>query len=457
MGQESEPMTKNYDLMVVGAGMAGIAAANKSAAAGWSVAIVDTLLYGGTCALRGCDPKKILRRGAEIIDSARLMSGKGIDSEGLSINWADLMKHKHGFIDPIPQHMEDGLARHGVDTIHGGARFVDKNQLAIGGTTFQAEHFLIAAGARPRPMTFPGVEHMIDSTEFLDLKELPRRILFVGGGFVSFEFAHIAARAGSTPVIIDRHPIPLSGFDPDLVELLISRGSNVGITVKRSTTVTGIESAAHGYRVALDNSGSPESAEFDLIVHGAGRIADLGHLGLDAAGVDHGDRGVRVAGHLQSITNPSVYAAGDSADTAGMPLTPVAVSEGKVAASNMLKGTTTVPDYAGIPTAVFTIPELARVGLLETEAREQGIDLDVRFSDTSDWYSNYRVGETTAATKILIDRATDRIVGAHLFGPEYGELINTFGLAIKLDLTTRQLKSVTTAYPTVGSDLGSML
>jgi glutathione reductase (NADPH) len=140
-----------------------------------------------------------------------------------------------------------------------------------------------------------------------------------------------------------------------------------------------------------------------------------------------------------------------------MPLTPVAVFEGKVAASNMLNATTTVPDYTGVPTAVFTIPELARVGMLEQEAKDQGIAVDVRYSDTSGWYSNYRIGETTAAAKILIDRSSDRVVGAHLLGPEYGELINFLALAMKLDLTTRQLKSMTAAYPTVGSDLGSML
>lgn len=132
------------------------------------------------------------------------------------------------------------------------------------------------------------------------------------------------------------------------------------------------------------------------------------------------------------------------------------MSEGKVAASNMLKAATTAPDYAGV-TAVFTIPELTRVGLLETEARDAGIDLDVRYTDTGGWYSNYRIGETTAAAKILIDRSSDRIVGAHLLGPEYAELINILGLAMKLDLTTCQLKSMTAAYPTVGSDLGSML
>ncbi|GAB2731354.1 hypothetical protein GCM10027273_07440 [Nocardioides pakistanensis] len=291
----------------------------------------------------------------------------------------------------------------------------------------------------------------------MDLRELPERILFVGGGFISFEFAHIAARAGISPVIIDRGPRPLKAFDPDLVELLIGRGADTGIELWRSTTITGIEKSQTGYQVTMERSGQAETVEFDLVIHGAGRIPDLAALDLDAAGVEWDEHGVRVAAHLQSTSNPAVYAAGDAANSPGMPLTPVAVFEGKVAASNMLKATTTVPDYAGVPTAVFTIPELTRVGMLEQEAREQGLDVAVRHRDTSGWYSNYRIGETTAATKILIDRSTDRILGAHLLGPEYGELINFLGLAMKLNLTTRQLKSMTAAYPTIGSDLGSIL
>ena len=450
-------MAKAYDLIVIGAGMAGVAAANKCASQGWHVAIVDAQSYGGTCALRGCDPKKILRRGAEIIDSARLMRGKGIEDPALRINWHDLMWHKRGFTDPVPHNLERELASHGVDTLHGQARFLDKNRVDIAEASLEAGHFLITTGAHPRPFEFPGNEHLIDSTDFLNLDTLPPRILFVGGGFISFEFAHIAARAGSSPTVIDRGPRPLKEFDPDLVDLLIGRSLQAGIAVRPSTTVTAVDRTDTGYRVILEAAGGPETIECDLIVHGAGREADLTGLDLDAAGVDWGARGVSVAGHLQSTTNPAVYAAGDSADTPGMPLTPVAVFEGKVAASNMVNGTTRTPDYAGVPTVVFTIPELARVGMLEQQASERGLDIDVRYSNTSGWYSNYRIGETTAAAKILVDRTTDQVVGAHLLGPEYAELINILGLAMKLRLTTRQLKSMTGAYPTVGSDLGSML
>lgn len=450
-------MTDAYDLIVIGAGMAGVGAANKCASKGWRVAIVDALPYGGTCALRGCDPKKILRRGAEIIDAARLMRGKGIDDTGLSINWADLMAHKRGFTDPVPPNMEASLSGNGVDTLHGTATFTGANQLDIDGQPFGSTHFLLATGARPRPMRIPGEEHLIDSTDFLNLEDLPRRVLFVGGGFISFEFAHIAARVGARVVIIDHGTRPLHGFDPDLVELLVTRGDDVGIKLRRETGIIAIERTGSTFQATVETGGEHSRIETDLVVHGAGRIPRLAELDLDAANIAHGERGVTVAGHLQSTTNPAVYAAGDAADTPGMALTPVAVFEGKVAASNMLKGATVTPDYNGVPTAVFTIPELARVGLLEEDAKAKGLDVDVRYHDTSGWYSNYRIGETTVATKILIDRSTDTIVGAHMLGPEYGELINFLALAIKLRLTTRQLKSMTTTYPSVSSDLGSML
>ncbi|MDZ7733149.1 MAG: NAD(P)/FAD-dependent oxidoreductase [Acidimicrobiia bacterium] len=450
-------MTANYDLIVVGAGMAGISAANKAAAAGWRTAIVDELPYGGTCALRGCDPKKILRHGAEIVDAADLMRHKGIDENGLSINWADLMRHTRGFTDPVPGNAERELASNGVDTLHGTATFTSPTALEIDDTVYEPRNALIATGARPRPLGFPGADQMIDSTEFLHLESLPGSVVFVGGGFISFEFAHIAARAGSAVTIIDRGDRPLRGFDPDLVGLLVARSATVGIALRTRSTVDRIEATGSGHRILLDTPDGPAIIEADLVVHGAGRIPNLSTLELDTAGVAHTDRGVTVAAHLQSTTNSAVYAAGDAADTDGMALTPVAVFEGKVAVSNMTRGHQSVPDYRGVPTTVFTIPELARVGLLEHDARERGLDIEVRFTDTSGWYSNYRIGETTAAVKVLVDTATDTIVGAHMLGPGYAELINICGLTMKLGLTTRQLKSATAAYPTVGSDLGSML
>lgn len=367
------------------------------------------------------------------------------------------MAHMRGFTDRIPRSMERELTGNNVTCLHGTARFTGPRQIEIDGIAHEARHVLIATGARPRPLDFPGSEHLIDSTQFLELEALPERIVFVGGGYIAFEFAHLASRSGADCVIVDHGERPLRQFDPDLVGLLVDRTQRDGIAVHQGAEVAGVERIGASYRVSVNQEGTQSTLTADLVVHAAGRVADLHSLGLDAANVASGPSGVQVSDHLQSTTNPAVYAAGDAAQTPGEPLTPIAVIEGKVAASNLLKGTRTVPDYAGIPSTVFTLPELNRVGMLEHEARSRGMDIDVRYTDTSGWYSNYRIGETTGAANIIIERRTNLVLGAHLLGHDYAELVNTVGLAIKLGLTTSQLGSAVATYPSTGSDLSSLL
>jgi glutathione reductase (NADPH) len=450
--------TQKFDLIVLGVGMAAVSAANKCAAAGWSVAVVDELPYGGTCALRGCDPKKMLRRGAEIIDAARLMQDNGINPGEIRIDWADLVAFTRTFTGKMPGKIEASLDDKGVTTLHGSARFVDENTIEIDGKErLQADHILIATGSKPRPIDIPGAAHLTDSTEFMRMETLPKRILFIGGGFISFEFAHIAARAGSKVCIVDRGERPLKGFDVDLVERLVKRGGEVGVEVRRRTSLKSIRRDGSSYLVTVETDNQTDELQADLVVHGAGRVPAIDQLDLSAAAIEASASGIAVNEYLQSRSNTAVYAAGDAADTQGAPLTPVAVFEGKVAASNMLKGNQTEPDYKGVPSVVFTIPELARVGMLEEEAIEVGYQVRVAENDTSGWYSNIRVGENCAGTKIIIDDDTDKILGGHLLGHGYGELVNFLGLAMRLGLTTGDLKKMVSAYPSVGSDLGSML
>jgi glutathione reductase (NADPH) len=450
-------MSETFDLVVIGTGAAASTVANRCRAAGWTVAIVDELPYGGTCQLRGCDPKKVLRRAAEVVDATRLMRGKGIADPGLRIDWPGLMRFKRGFTDPVPANKQQAFADSGIVTCNGTARFVAEDALEVGGEHLQARHIVIASGAEPVPLPIRGAEHLTTSDRFLELDQLPRRVLFIGGGYVSFEFAHIAARADAEVVVLDRGARPLKAFEPDLVAQLLDRSRALGIDFWAKAAVEAIEQVAAGFRVLATIEGRRETFEADLVVHGAGRAPALERLDLERGKVRADKKGVAVDEHLQSVSNPRVYAAGDAAATAGAPLTPVASLEGAVVASNLLDGNTRTPDYTGVPSAVFTIPALARVGLDEAEARARGLEVEVKVTDMSDWYSVARVGETHACAKVLLETGAGRILGAHLLGPEAGELINFFGLAMRTGLTASDLQKLVSAYPSAASDLGYLL
>ncbi|HRN19185.1 MAG TPA: NAD(P)/FAD-dependent oxidoreductase [Trueperaceae bacterium] len=444
---------QRYDIVVIGAGTAGQVIAHKTAAAGKSVAIIDTRPYGGTCMLRGCDPKKVLVGAAEVTDWARRMGPHGVTGE-LAIDWPALMSFKRTFTDSVPGRVERSLEKSGVTTLHGGPRFKGPNELELDGGILTAEHIVLAVGARPRTLAFPGAEHLVTSTDFLDLDDLPKRIVFVGGGYVSFEFAHVAARAGATVTVLDRNERPLPGFEPELVDSLVRASRAVDIDVQLEQDVTKVERLGSAFRVST-SGGATITA--DLVVHGAGRVPELDGLGLEAAGIAFdAERGVSVDDHLRSTTNPSVYAAGDGADTAGWPLTPVASHEGYVVAANLL-GKDATPDYRGTPSVVFTVPALARAGLLESEARARGLEVTVRHADTHDWCSARRTGQEHAGYKVIEERATGRILGAHLLGDRAGDVIDIFALAIRHGLTAQDLKRSILVHPSEASDVAYMV
>ncbi len=450
-------MNKKFDLIALGTGSGAAGAAGRCRAAGWSVAVVDSRPFGGTCALRGCDPKKVLVGAADLIDWNHRMAGKGVAGERVKIEWGDLMRFKRTFTDPVPAAREKSYADRGIATFHGSARFVGPTSVQLGEEVLEGKHILIATGAKPVELKFPGAEHVISSDDFLELEELPRRIVFIGGGYISFEFTNLAARAGAEVTILHRGRRPLELFDPDLVARLVEHTRSQGIAVELESEATAIEKTAAGLCVRASSATGDRSFPTDLVVRGAGRVPNLDDLNLEAAGVERERRGVRVNEYLQSISNPAVYAAGDAAASGGPPLTPVAGYESQIVAANLLEGNHRTADYGPVPSVVFTLPPLAAVGLSEEAARSQGLKFRVNHQSTAGWYSSRRVGETCSAFKTLVEEGSDRILGAHLLGPHAEEIINLFALAMKAGMTTATLKEILFAYPTQGSDVRYML
>ena len=448
-------MAKRYRLAVIGTGTAAMTAAMRTAKAGWSVAVIDSRPFGGTCALRGCDPKKMLVGGASAVDHVRQMLGKGI-AEDTRIDWSDLMAFKRGFTDPVPGKREQSFAKAGIDALYGRARFTGPSAIDVDGQQIEAENILIATGAEPVSLGIPGEEHLIDNEAFLELDELPRRITLVGGGYIAAEFSHIAARAGADVTILQHGERMLKNFDPDLVGWLMEKFREIGVDVRTNTSVEAVERTGDGFRVSATRDGQESSVEADLVVHAAGRAPALADLNLDAAGIVTDDGRLRLNEYLQSTSNPSVYAAGDAAQM-GPPLTPVSSHDARAVVANLLEGNHRKPDYAGVPSVAFTIPPIASVGISEAEARERGLRFRMNCEHASDWFTARQAAEPTYGFKVLVDEESDRVLGAHIVGPHADEVINIFAVAVRHGLTTAQLQDTMFAYPSGASDIGSML
>lgn len=450
-------MKEKFDLIAIGTGSAASAAAYKCRSAGWKVAIIDSRPFGGTCALRGCDPKKVLIGAAELIDWHHRMAELGIIEKDVRIDWQALMRFKRTFTDPVPKSMEQRFTKAGITTFHGRASFVDQTTVRVGNDTLIGRYVLIATGAEPMKLGIKGEEYLTTSEQFLELDKLPERIIFVGGGYISFEFAHLAARAGSKVRILHRGSNPLEGFDPDLVTQLVQVTKDVGIDIELDGAVNTIEKSTHNFIVHTDTKREKLTFEADMVVHGAGRVPEVSDLNLEKAGVDFDRKGVKVNEYLQSVSNPVVYAAGDDADSGGLPLTPVAGLEGKVVALNLLEGNHHKPDYTGVATVAFTVPSIASVGLSETEAKKQGLKFRTNHQDTSSWYSTRRVNMKHTGFKVLVEEKSNLILGAHLLGPHADEVINLFAMAIKHGIKADEVKEILFAYPTSASDIGYMV
>jgi glutathione reductase (NADPH) len=449
-------MATRYDLIVIGSGAAASGVAYQVRQAGRSVALIDCRPFGGTCALRGCDPKKVLVSGAETVRAATRLSGRGVRGQP-SIDWDGLMAFKRTFTDPVPAQRASGYRERGIDAFQGTARFRGPHALSVAGTDLEGRHIVLAAGAEPVALGIPGQEYAITHEDFLSLESLPRRVVFIGGGYIAAEFSNIAALSGARVTVLQRDERMLTGFDPDLVGWLMDSFRSMGITVATGVKVAAIERAEAGFTVRYSSQSGAASVAAELVVHAAGRKPALQALALEAGGVAVDERGrLRLNEWLQSVSNPAVYAAGDAAQR-GPPLTPVAGRDAEIVAANVLHGNTRKAAYQAVPTVAFTIPPIAAVGLGEAAARAAGGGVQINCRRASDWYTARRLAEPVYGFKVIIEEASRRILGAHLVGPSAEETINLFALAIRESLTTEALREALFAYPTAASDIAYML
>ncbi len=448
---------KKYNLIVIGSGSGGASVAYACKEKGWTVAIVDKQPLGGTCALRGCNPKKVLVGAAEIIDHTHRMKDLGINQEA-TIHWNDLMNFKNTFTEHVPKNSYNRFVENGIDVYQGVGHFISENQLLVNDEVLEAEKFLIAAGSKPRPLQLDGNQYIQTSDEFLELEELPKRIVFVGGGYISFEFSHIANKAGAKVSMIHRSKNALKEFEQELVDELVNISKQQGIDFFFEATIESIEKENEELIVHfLDSNKQKRSIVCDAVFHGAGRIADVQQLNLENAKISYTNKGITVNEYLQSIDNPNVYAAGDAADTSGFDLTTVASTEARVVIHNLLNEEKVVADYRVVASVVFTQPKLAMLGLSEKQCVSQNIETTIKNVDMTQWYTSKRTNESSVLFKLILDRESKRIVGVHILGENADDLINHFVMIMTFNLSFEQIKNINFAYPTSAYDLKHLL
>ncbi len=447
-------MVHYFDIVIIGGGNAGFGVSQVAAEAGKSLAFIEDWDFGGTCPNRGCTPKKVLVAAGHALHEIALAPKHCIQVGEAKLDWAALIDREKAMIDHIPGAMAELAAKRGR-VFRGRGRFVGPKSVRVGEEVLEAENIVIATGSTPRPLPIPGAEHMITSDEVLSEREQPGEVVFIGGGVIAMEFSHVYVRAGTRVTVLEALPSLLPRADGDAVAQLRAESERLGIAVRTGVKVTGVVPEAGRLRVDFEQEGAVQSLLADRVVNGAGRVPNVADLDLDAGGIEHEGLRIAVEPTLRSRSNPAVWVCGDALSTTAQ-LSPVATYEGRLVGRNIVEGAGLAPDYASLPTCVYTVPALASVGLTEVEAAEQGLKVKVTQSDMRDWFSAITYAESVAWAKTLVEEESGRIVGAHLVGHQGEELIHLFALAMRFGITAAQLKEQIFAFPTFSSDMKSV-
>jgi glutathione reductase (NADPH) len=359
-------------------------------------------------------------------------------------------------ISHLPASFAKLMAERGVEVLRERAAFAGPNAVRVGDRTIEANNIVIATGSKPRKLPIPGAEHMITSDDILSEREQPRDIVFVGGGVIAFEFAHLYARAGTKVTILELLPRFLPALDDDAVAQLVRESERIGITLMTSVKVKRIEPHGDRLSISFEHDRAERAVDADRVVNGAGRVADVEALNLEAGNVRLREGRIALDDYLRSASNPAVHVCGDALWSSPQ-LSPIATYEGRIVGRNIVEGPVAKPDYSAIPSCVFTVPALANVGLTEAKAKQSGRKIKVENNDMRDWLSARTYNETAAWAKVIIDVESDRILGAHLFGHAGEELIHIFAFAMKFGISANDIRETVYAFPTYSNDIKSML
>ena len=446
-------MAYDFDLFVIGAGSGGVRAGRFAAGFGARVAVAESRYLGGTCVNVGCVPKKFLVYGAHFAEDFEQAKSFGWTSGEPDFNWSTLIANKDKQIQHLNGIYRNLLVNSGVTLLEGHAQLTGPNQVSINGQTYSAEHILIATGGWPQMPDIPGREHAINSNEAFFLKELPKRIVVVGGGYIAVEFASIFHGLGADTTLMYRGELFLRGFDGSVRTHLHEELTKRGMAVRFNTNIERIEKLADGTLQAHLGDGS--SLNTDCVFYATGRRPMLDNLGLETVDIKLNKDGFVDVDENYQTSEPSILAIGDVIGR--VQLTPVALAEGMAVARRLFQPDQYRPvDYLHIPTAVFSLPNIGTVGLSEEDARTAGHDVQIFESRFRPMKLTLTDNQERTLMKLVVDATTDKVLGCHMVGPDAGEIVQSLAIALKAGATKRIFDDTIGVHPTLAEEFVTM-
>ncbi|MEQ9058644.1 MAG: glutathione-disulfide reductase [Gammaproteobacteria bacterium] len=441
----------DFDLFVIGGGSGGVRAGRMAAALGKRVAVAEERYMGGTCVNVGCVPKKLFSYAAHCAEEFEDAAGFGWEVGPRKFDWATLVANKNKEIERLNGIYQRLLDNAGASVMRGHARIVDAHTVEVGGAHHSAERILVATGGWPYVPEFPGCEHAISSNEVFFLERLPQRVLVVGGGYIAVEFAGIFNGLGCATTQVYRGPLFLRGFDDDARSFLAEEMRKKGVDLRFDTDVASIDKRGDTCHVTFE---SGDTLEVDLVMYATGRKPLIDGLGLENVGVETNWSGAIVVDQNYRTNVASIYAIGDVTDRVN--LTPVALAEGMALVWHLYRDHERPVDYDYIPSAVFSQPNLATVGYTEAQAREHFGELVIYRSSFTPLKHTLSGNAEKTLMKLVVDKASDRVVGAHMIGPDAGETIQGLAIAMKAGATKALFDSTIGIHPTSAEEWVTM-